>query len=209
MPPDDPIPAGVWEAEIEAYEEADVEDPPAPGSIVFIGSSSIRFWETLASDLAPLSVLNRGFGGSVVAHATHFADRIVLPYEPDAIVLYAGDNDIGFGGVSPDCVLADFDSFVEKIQGTAPDTPIYFISIKPSIARWDQWPEMLRANELVEARTRTQSSLHFLDISEAMLDDDGEPSEELFVEDGLHMTSEGYALWTSLIRPVLVQELGR
>ena len=205
----EPIPADVWEGSIEAYEAADAENPPDPGSIVFVGSSSIWFWETLANDMAPMPVLNRGFGGSLIAHSTHFADRIVLPYEPSAIVLYAGDNDISFGGVPPECALADFDAFVATIRGARPDVPIYYISIKPSITRWHQWGEMKRANELIQARTTTRPSLHFIDVSEAMLDEEGEPIEALLREDdGLHLSPEGYQLWTSIVRPRLVGDLG-
>lgn len=203
----EPIAPDVWEDAIAAYEAADAENPPPAGSVVFVGSSSIFFWGTLAQDMAPVEVLNRGFGGSLIAHATHYADRIVLPYEPRAIVLYAGDNDIGFGGVSADCALADFDAFVETIRAVVPDVPIYYISIKPSVARWDQWTEMRRANELIAARTATRPSLHFIDVSQAMLDEQGEPIEALFIEDGLHLTPAAYALWTSIVRPVLIADL--
>jgi lysophospholipase L1-like esterase len=201
------LPPDAWEFAIEAYEASDVENPPDPGSIVFVGSSSILFWETLDEDMAPLPVLNRGFGGSEIAHATHFADRIVLPYEPDAIVLYAGDNDIGFG-LSADCTFRDFEAFVAHIRATAPDTPIYYVSIKPSPARWELWEDMQRANQLIEARTTTNSTLHFIDVSEAMLDEEGQPIGELFLADGLHMTPAGYALWTSIVRPRLIGDLG-
>jgi lysophospholipase L1-like esterase len=173
---------------------------------VFTGSSSILLWETLAEDMAPMAVLNRGFGGSVIAHVTHFADRIVLPYEPSAIVLYAGDNDIAFG-LSSDCTFRDFEAFVGHIHAAAPNTPIYYVSIKPSPARWALWEDMQRANQLIEARSKTDPTLHFIDISEAMLDEQGEPIEELF-DDGLHMTPAGYQLWTSIIRPRLAADLG-
>lgn len=199
--------ASVWEFAIEDYEAADADDPPAPGSIVFVGSSSILFWSTLHEDMAPLPVLNRGFGGSEIAHVTHFADRIVLPYEPSAIVLYAGDNDIGFGS-SAGCALHDFEAFFDHIRAAAPDTPIYFISIKPSPARWELWDEMRRANQLIEARITTDPALHFIDVSEAMLDDQAQPRGELFLEDGLHMTPAGYQLWTSIVRPRLEADLG-
>jgi lysophospholipase L1-like esterase len=197
----------VWEPEIEEYEASDAADPPAPGSIVFVGSSSIVFWDTLGADMAPMPVLNRGFGGSVIAHATHFADRIVLPYEPSAVVLYAGDNDMAFG-LSADCTFRDFEAFVEHIHAAAPGTAIYFISIKPSPSRMGFWPDMKRANQLVEARTTTRPALHFIDVSEAMLDEQGQPIGELFLQDGLHMTAAGYELWTSIIGPRLSADLG-
>jgi lysophospholipase L1-like esterase len=196
----------VWESNITAYEASDAESPPDPGSILFVGSSSIVFWDTLSEDMAPMPVLNRGFGGSVMANVTHFADRIVLPYEPTAIVLYAGDNDIGFGS-SADCTFRDFEAFVANIRAAAPDTPIYYISIKPSPARWTLWEDMQRANQLIEARTTTRPALHFIDVSEAMLDDEGQPMGELFLGDGLHMTPAGYALWTSIVRPRLAADL--
>jgi lysophospholipase L1-like esterase len=196
-----------WEASIEAYEAADAQSPPAPGSIVFVGSSSILLWDTLSRDMAPMPALNRGFGGSVIANVTHFADRIVLPYEPSAVVLYAGDNDVAFG-LSADCTLRDFEALVEHIHAVTPGTPIYFVSIKPSPSREDFWSEMERANQLIEARTATDPALHFIDVSAAMLDRHGRPTPELFAEDGLHMNVAGYQLWTSIIQPKLAVDLG-
>ena len=201
------LPASTWESSIEAYEASDAENALSPGSIVFVGSSSILLWDTLSGDMVPMPVLNRGFGGSVIAHATHFADRIVLPYEPSAIVLYAGDNDIAFG-LSADCTLRDFEAFVEHIHAAAPGTPIYFISIKPSPSRMQFWSDMERANQLIEAETTTNAALHFVDVSEAMLDQQGQPMPELFTGDGLHMNAAGYQLWTSIIQPRLATDLG-
>ena len=204
----EPVAAELWEDAIAAYERADSQRPPDPGAVVFVGSSSILFWGTLADDMSPLPVLNRGFGGSLLAHATHFADRIVMPPRPSAVVLYAGDNDISFGGLSAECVLADFDAFVAEIRAWEPDVPVYYVSIKPSISRWGDWQEMSRANALIEARTTTEASLHFIDVSEAMLGGNGEPAVSLFIEDGLHLSAEGYSLWTSIVRPVLIADLG-
>lgn len=205
---DEAIPPEVWEGEIEEYEAEDAARRPDTGAVVFVGSSSIRFWETLGEDMAPMPVLNRGFGGSVIAHSTHYADRIVLPYEPSAVVMYAGDNDLAFGEVSPECALRDYEAFVEKVWGAAPETPIYFISIKPSPARWEIWDEMKRANALIEARTTTRALLEFIDISEAMLGENGEPDASLYVEDGLHLSDRGYQIWTSIVRPRLLGDVG-
>lgn len=201
------LPPSTWETSIEAYEASDAQNPPALGSIVFVGSSSILFWDTLSEDMTPMPVLNRGFGGSVIAHATHFADRILLPYEPSAIVLYAGDNDIALG-LSADCTLRDFEAFVQHIHAASPGLPIYFISIKPSPSRMMFWTEMERANQLIETRSTAAEALHFIDVSEAMLDEQGEPIGDLFAGDGLHMTAAGYELWTSIVRPRLAGDFG-
>jgi len=151
---------GVWDAVIASYERADAENPPPPDPIVFVGSSSIAFWSTLAQDMAPLPAINRGFGGSVMAQAVEYVPRIVRPYRPRAVVLYEGDNDIGFG-LSADCVLEDFDRFVSAVRTEQSDVPIYVLSIKPSLARAALWSEMERANALIEARAdRPEVALH-------------------------------------------------
>lgn len=197
---------GFWEATIENYERADTESPPEPGAIVFVGSSSIFFWDTLAADMAPLYVLNRGFGGSVLGQVRDELDRVVIPYRPRSVVLYAGDNDIGFG-LSAECVLADLDAVVTDLAAALPGTPIYFLAIKPSLAREALWPEMARANALVRERARQDPRLDFLDVASPMLDDAGRARPELFVDDGLHLSPAGYDLWTSIVRPILRRDL--
>jgi hypothetical protein len=84
-----------WEPAITAFETQDRRQPPKPGQVVFAGSSSIRFWHTLAADMAPIPVLNRGFGGAHLRDVLRYADRIVTPYRPQAVVVYAGENDLG------------------------------------------------------------------------------------------------------------------
>ena len=194
-----------WEAAIDSYEELDRANPPDPGAILFTGSSSIRLWDSLAEDMAPLRVLNRGFGGSHIDHVSHFAKRIVLPYRPRAVVLYAGDNDLAQGsGKTPASVLADFQHFVGLVHAALPDTPVYFVAIKPSLARWDRWPEMSRANAQIEEWAATTGGVEYFDIAASMLGASGEPRGELFIFDGLHLSDEGYEVWTGVIRPVLL-----
>jgi lysophospholipase L1-like esterase len=200
---------GAWESEIAAFEKADRLNPPQPGVIVFTGSSSIRFWETLAEDMKPLPVINRGFGGSQIAQVNEYAPRIVLPYRPRAVVLYAGDNDLAWpSSKSPEQVFADFKQFVQIVHGALPDTWIYFISIKPSILRWGSWPKFKSANEMIAAYIRTQPRAQFIDVSEPMLDAQGKPRRELFRPDGLHMNAQGYAIWTAIVKPILLSRFG-
>jgi len=196
--------AGFWESAIVAFEEADREQPPAAGAVVFTGSSSIRMWSSLAEDMAPLAVVNRGFGGSHIAHVNHFAERIVTPYRPSAVVLYAGDNDLAAGSEkTPESVLGDFRRFVEIVHAAQPAAPIYFLAIKPSLSRWDRWPQMSDANARIEAFAAGTEGVEYVDVATPMLGEDGRPRPELFIVDGLHMSEAGYVLWTSILKPVL------
>jgi lysophospholipase L1-like esterase len=201
--------ARIWEWEIGRYERADRRHPPPRGTILFTGSSTIRLWHTLERDMAPLAVLNRGFGGAHLAHVTRYAARIVLPYEPAAIVLYAGDNDLGWWtGKDADSVLRDFDRFCALVRRELPGTRLYFISIKPSRLRNSQWPEQRRVNELVAERAASEAGLEYLDIATPMLAGRSRPARDLFRFDGLHLRPAGYEIWTEAIRPALMRDLG-
>jgi lysophospholipase L1-like esterase len=193
-----------WNADIQAFEAADKANPPPGSAVLFIGSSSIRFWKTLAADFPGYRVINRGFGGSDLDDATAFADRIVAPYRPAALVMYAGDNDLQ-GGDTPEQVRDDFAAFVAKVRQTQPALPIAFIAIKPSVARLALLPNILRADKLIREWAMTQKNVAFLDVVPAMLDAQGQPKPDLFIEDGLHMTAKGYALWVAQVKPWLAE----
>ncbi len=191
----------LWESAIQAFEAGEQAQPSPKGGIVFIGSSSIRFWD-LAKSFPELPVVNRGFGGSEITDSTHYADRILLPLEPRVVVLYAGDNDIS-QGKTPARVASDYREFVRKVHGALPETRIVFIAIKPSLSRWNLVGAMRETNETIRAVAAKDSRLAFIDIDAPMIGSDGRPRAELFVEDGLHLSAEGYKLWTSLVLPHL------
>jgi lysophospholipase L1-like esterase len=191
-----------WEEEIRAFELADEKSPPPQGGMLFIGSSSIRLWTTLAEDFAGLPVINRGFGGSRIPDSTHFAPRIVVPYAPRLIVMYAGGNDIN-DGRPPERVAADFRHFVETVRRALPSTRIAYISIAGNPARWAQVDRVRAANRLIEAYTKDTPNLAFIDVFPRMLGPDGLPRPEIFSDDRLHMNREGYRLWAEIVRPYL------
>jgi lysophospholipase L1-like esterase len=191
-----------WEPDIAQFEAQDRANPPKPGSIVFVGSSSIRMWATLDRDFPGVPVLNRGFGGSEAGDVAKFAERIVVPYKPPVVVFYAGDNDLA-AGKTPAQVLAAFQTFVGTVHRELPATRVVFVSIKPSIARWSIVDKMRAANQLVRDYARTDDRLSYVDVFTPMLDASGQPRRELFLEDGLHMTPAGYAIWRELIAPVI------
>jgi len=151
-------------------------------------------------------VINRGFGGSHLADVTHYADRIVRPYAARVIVLYAGDNDIA-AGLAPEQVRDDFRTFVRRIRGHGSRSPIVFLSIKPSRARWEHWPAMQRANALIARDCSGGDNLHFVDVGRVLLGSDGQPRDELYAGDRLHLSEAGYAAWTAELTPVLTRLL--
>lgn len=198
-----------FESEIRAFEAADRVRAPEPGGIVFVGSSSIRFWSSLADDFAPLRVLNRGFGGAHFEHLIHNVRRIVVPYAPRAIVVYAGDNDLAAGtGKDAARVVRDVRAFVRLVHDELPEAEIYLLSIKPSQLRWDRWPEMAQANDGIAAIAGTDPRLHYVDVATPLLGDDGTPRSDFFWIDLLHLNEAGYAAWARVLRPRLMAAHG-
>jgi lysophospholipase L1-like esterase len=178
---------------------------PPHDVIVFTGSSTIAHWSSLREDMAPLRVLNRGINGAQIHQITHYVDRIIIPYRPRAVVLYAGENDIS--GVlwsakkNPDEVLSAFGAFCDRIHARLPDAPIHFISIKPPKRRAPTGTAFQAANKLVKAHCESDRRLHFIDVAPALLDADGQPRG--FGWDGIHLNDEGYRIVTSVVRPCL------
>jgi lysophospholipase L1-like esterase len=196
-------PANRWEPAIVAFEEADQTRMPAPGGVVFVGSSSIKGWnvEEYFSDFNPI---NRGFGGSQMSDIAEFVTRIVTPYKPAAVVVYSGDNDLGTAK-TPAEIAGHFAQVVEGIRGELPDVPICLISIKPSGRRMPLIEKLNETNRLLREYVGTQSNVHYVDIAPLMLDEKGEPRDELFLEDRLHLSQAGYRVWSEALRPTLVK----
>src|SRR6266480_4041503 len=185
-------------AEIDRFVEADRAAPPAACQVLFVGSSSIVKWrQSLAADMAPMPVIDRGFGGSHIEYVNRWFDEIVAPYRPRAIVFYAGENDID-AGKPVDRVVADFHEFMTRKTRALGDTPVYFISLKPSKLRFAQFPRQTRVNAAIRALARRRSDLHYIDVVTPMLEN-GRP-KDIFVADGLHMSAAGYAIWTREVR---------
>ena len=188
--------------EIARFEAADRITPPRAGGVLFVGSSSIRLWPGLASDFRGVYTLQRGFGGSELSDVIRYAPRIVLPYRPRLIVLYAGDNDLA-AGESPASVFRDFQAFAQLVWRSLPETRIAYVAIKPSGSRWGLVDQMRQANDLIRRYAATDNRLLFVDVFTPMIGPDGKPREELFVADRLHMNESGYAIWRELLRPIV------
>lgn len=195
-----------FESSIKAFEKSDEKTPPAPGGIVCVGSSSMVKWKpTIQADLAPLHVIPRGFGGSMMNDALYYVDRIVTKYRPRAVVVYEGDNDIA-AGITPQKINEKFKAFVAAVHQKLPDAHIYLLSIKPSPSRKSLWPQSIEANSLMSATCAADKSLTYVSIVEPMLANDGKVRTDIFGLDRLHMNAKGYALWRSVLRPILMKD---
>ncbi|MBN2321684.1 MAG: hypothetical protein JXR49_21575 [Acidobacteria bacterium] len=148
--------------------------------------------------LNPLTIIHRGFGGSIMNDALYYADRIVIPYKPRAVLLYEGDNDTAFG-IPPEKIIETFDTFVKKIHQVLPETRIYVISIKPSLSRWKIWDAMKKANALLKAKCETNPLLTCIDVATPMLDEKGALLPDIFIQDNLHLNEKGYNIWSEAI----------
>ena len=203
--PTTPLPKDApYAAEINAFLAADRTAMPPQGAVLFIGSSSIRMWETLAKDFPEIPVINRGFGGSFIRDSTLYAERIVIPYKPKMVVLCAGTNDLSYGNRDPEGAFEDYKAFVAKVHAALPDTRIVYLAVNPTVARWKQEAKNLELNFLIERYAYETNSpklkLNAIDPHAQFLTPDGKPQPALLREDGLHFNAEGYRLWLSLIK---------
>lgn len=190
-----------WQKDIATFQTRDVTNRPPVDCIVFVGSSSIRLWKTLAQDFPGLPVVNRGFGGSQLADSVNYAEEIITPYHPRQVVIYAGGNDIN-AGKAPELVFGDFVALVKKIHALAPRAKIAYISSAPNPARWAQVEKVRQLNSLVKAYCRRHGRT-FIDVFPLMLGADGLPKPDIYVADRLHMNANGYAIWRQAVGPHL------
>lgn len=190
-----------WKKDMDKFAAADKKNPVKPGGVVFVGSSSIRMWD-LKKSFPELDAVNRGFGGSRLEDSVYYADQIILPYKPKTVVVYAGDNDIA-AKYTPEQILEDFQEFEAKVHKELPESEILYIAVKPSLSRWKMIEEVRATNKLIAAECAKTDHCEFIDIDAPMLGEDGKPRKELFKNDGLHMTDEGYVIWAKELEPHL------
>jgi hypothetical protein len=199
-----------YEKQVAAYLEADKQAPPAACAILFIGSASISGWRTITEDLAPAPVFARGLGASTVADQIFYFDKLVAPYKPRAIFLYATENDI-VNGLTPEEVLGDMKKFMDLKTKVLGDTPVYFISAKASPARLKWAVDQQKANELALGLSRERSDLHYIDVAHGAWVD-GKlfgRLKDAYIEDGIHLNTDGRSDWTGTIKPYVDKEAAR
>ena len=191
--------------EINEFKKLDNENFPGKGKILFTGSSSIRFWESLEEDTEPLEVLNRGFGGAQISHVIYHFEEIIKPYNPKAIVFFCGTNDLT-ALKTPEETVHDFKKFYSLIRNQFGNIKVYMIGIKPSVERFYLDEEEKIFNNSIKLLASQDAYLEYIDVWDSMLNEDGSRMPELYIEDGLHMNKKGYEVWTKLVRKSLLKD---
>jgi lysophospholipase L1-like esterase len=185
-----------------AYEAADKTNLTPRGAILLVGDSQFYRWKTLAQDLPGYTVIDRGIDSFQMSDLLHYADRLVLPYQPRLIILNVGGNDV-HNGRTPDAILADFKAFVAKVRVALPDVPIAFSSTTPGPTRWAEAAEREKTNQMLKSYIESQTGLIYIDLWDAMLTPNGKPRQDLWVADGVHPNHAGYQLRVKIMLPIL------
>ena len=200
---------GIWDEAMRRFAEMDRRDPPELGSIVLTGSSSIARWNDQAADaLAPLTVIPRGFGGSVMNDVLFHLDQVALKYRPRAIVIYEGDNDTAYG-IPKDVILSGLKEIITRVHEALPETRIYVMAVKPSTLRVDVWNDAQQVNAAYQEVAKSDPLVFFIDSASPFLREDGKVMTDIFVEDGLHLNVTGNLIWGSIIRAALMPQEAR
>ncbi|HVY76087.1 MAG TPA: GDSL-type esterase/lipase family protein [Puia sp.] len=192
--------------DIRAFKKQDSLQPPPANAILFVGSSSFRFWHDVSDYFPGYTIINRGFGGSTLPDVIRYANDIIIPYHPKQVVIYCGENDLAESDtVTAAMVFERFKTLFELIREQLPGEPIVFISLKPSPSRMRLFQKMKDANLLIKTYCSIQDHADFVDVFSKMLGEDGSPRKELFRDDMLHMKPAGYVIWQKEILPYLIK----
>jgi lysophospholipase L1-like esterase len=195
-----------FQNEIQAFKKQDNVSPPPANAILFVGSSSFRKWTDVQAYFPGYTIINRGFGGSVLPDVVRYANDIIIPYRPKQVLIYCGDNDLASSdSITPQMVAGRFSQLFTVIRNALPKSKVSFVSIKPSPSRERLMPKMKQANSLIKSFLAKQKNTSYINVFNPMLLPNGKPKPDLFLEDKLHMNEKGYAIWQKAIQPYLIK----
>tara|TARA_Y100000768_G_C23915435_1_gene652127 strand:- start:504 stop:1193 length:690 start_codon:yes stop_codon:yes gene_type:complete len=208
-----PLKSDKWEEDIKVLESLDRQETCGNDCILFLGSSSIRLWNEIKSDMSPFNVVARGYGGAHFYDIIHYTKRLVKNHNPKAIVVFVANDITGsnnnswYGDLRPKEVLKLFKFFTKQVYSAHGDIPIFVIETTPTISRWKVWDKISAANDLIKNYTAKVGNLSYITTRFNFLDDEGNPVEKYFTGDKLHLNKSGYKLWSKIIKNTFKKKL--
>lgn len=197
-----------YSEEVSKFKSLDSISPPPQRTILFIGSSSFTYWKDVQQYFPEYTIVNRAFGGSTLEQVIHYVNDVVYVYNPIQVVIYCGENDFASSDtITPEIVNKRFETLFKLIRNRIPDVKITYIAMKPSPLRWNLKEKFIQSNKYIRKFLRKQKNTSFVDIWPKMLDKNGQPNKSIFLEDQLHMNSQGYIIWHKAIKPHLINKV--
>jgi lysophospholipase L1-like esterase len=194
-----------WQ-DIQNFKRQDSLQPPPQHAILFVGSSSLTKWTDVQDYFPGYTVVNRGFGGSTLSDLIRYEDEVIFKYKPKQIVIYCGENDAASSDtVTGKVVFERFQRLFTDIRKNLPGVPVVFISLKPAPSRWHLKEKEIEANHLIKSFLKKQKKAKFVSVWKDMLNAEGQPNPDIFIEDNLHMNAKGYAIWQKALQPYLLK----
>ena len=199
---------GYFEEEVQKLEELD-EYQNMEDYLLFMGSSSIRLWKTVAEDMKPYPAIKRGYGGAHYYDFIHYVERLIDDKDQAQAVLIFVANDItgknSWDKRHKDLSPREIEKLVKVItkkihKQLSPDLPIYIIETPPTPSRWHVWDKISEANDLIKEFTDQKPNLHFISTRNHFFNDRGRPEGKFFRRDSLHLSDAGYDLWEEIIK---------
>ncbi len=178
-------------------------------SVLVVGSSIMANWTSVATDLAPVPILNKGKGGSTTpewlsnSSTGYWASRVVSQAN-SALIYYCGSNDVG-DGTSSATIVSNTIAFFQDFWARYPDAPAIYLAIQkaPTRKTSGQIPKVNEVNNLMRDWIATQPRARYIDCNPVLVDANDTARPGMFLSDNLHLTPAGYAAMTTVILPVL------
>jgi lysophospholipase L1-like esterase len=200
--------ANKYESEMAAFDKLNQAEKYSDQSILFVGSSSIRLWNTIKDEMAPYPVIQRGFGGSRTPDVVQNMKRIAYPLQFKAVVIFVGNDITGSpNDLSPTETMLNFKEMVKILHSKYRKLPVFIVEITPCQSRWKQWPQIKQTNAMLKEYCQKGKNLVFIETAKSYLNGKGEPNNDLFRDDCLHLNHQGYLIWGKLIKGRIDQRL--
>ena len=176
------------------------------GTVLFVGSSIFHRWTQLAAQMHPLPVENIAFDGALTDDWNRLIESRVIPARPKVIAYYCGSNDVDAGD-SASRIVARIRQFFDRVTNALPNARVVFVSVNKAPEKRDRWDVVDDINRQMQKYVERNSRLQFVDVNPVLLNADGTPRVELFMNDQLHLRPPAYEKFAEILKPVLTQAL--